>query len=170
MIRLTAKITANPVNQCGLIAGAIGGESVILLVLFNAILLRTFVMENLSSSSIFFVIWNIIYPVLIICIFEGWGAFALWMGNDVIHSMTDALITGFISGVLIGVLLEIMWIAQVIRIVSLQWGQFSPLFSGYGNVIFTSGALVILVLFGGILSAFGAYLCFISLHRSENPC
>ena len=51
MFRLTAKVTTNPINQSGIIAGAIGGESIVLVVLVNTLLLRAFAQGNLPSTD-----------------------------------------------------------------------------------------------------------------------
>ena len=51
MYRFTSKITTNPINQSGLIAGAIGGESVVLVVLVNTLIIRAFTQENLLPGD-----------------------------------------------------------------------------------------------------------------------
>ena len=51
MIRLTSKLTTNPINQCGLIAGALGGESIVLLVLVNTLLLKAFSQGGFTLSD-----------------------------------------------------------------------------------------------------------------------
>ena len=92
MIRLTAKLTTNPINQSGLIAGALGGESIVLLVLVNTLLLKAFAQGDLTLSDPKIIAWNTIYPFLIIVIFEGWGVFAAWLGKPGLKSRTDALL------------------------------------------------------------------------------
>ena len=106
MIGLTSKLTTNPINQCGLIAGALGGESIVLLVLVNTLLLKVFSQGGFTLSDRKVLAWNTIYPFLIIVIFEGWGVFAAWLGNSGLKSRTDALLAGFISGIMIGIFLR----------------------------------------------------------------
>ena len=65
MFRLTAKVTTNPINQSGIIAGAIGGESIVLVVLVNTLLLRAFAQGNLPPSDPKVIAWNAVYPFLL---------------------------------------------------------------------------------------------------------
>ena len=120
MFRLTAKVTTNPINQSGIIAGAIGGESIVLVVLVNTLLLRAFAQGNLPSTDPEIIAWNAIYPFLIIAIFEGWGVFAAWLCIASIKTRNEAFIGGFIPGIVIGILLEVMWVAQLTSLVSHQ--------------------------------------------------
>ncbi|MFZ1898632.1 hypothetical protein [Methanoregula sp.] len=161
MIRLTAKLTTNPINQCGLIAGALGGESIVLLVLVNTLLLKAFLQGGFPLSDPRVIAWNTIYPFLIIVIFEGWGVFAAWLGASGLKSRSDAVLIGFISGIMIGILLEVMWVAQIISLISHQLNQYSHLFMGYGNTLLTIGILIIFVVLGGILSGFGSYIFYV---------
>jgi hypothetical protein len=169
MIRLTAKITTNPINQSGLIAGALGGESVVLLVLINTILLKSFAKGDISINDPLIIAWNTLYPFLIIVIFEGWGVFAAWLGKPGLKNRTDALLAGFISGILIGILLEIMWIAQIISLIGNNLGQYTGLFTGYSNTLLMVGVLIIFVMLGGVLSGFGSYIFYIFKSPPENP-
>ena len=68
---------------------------------------------------------------------------------------------GFISGIMIGILLEVMWVAQIISLISHQLNQYSHLFMGYGNTLLTIGILIIFVVLGGILSGFGSYIFYV---------
>ena len=158
MIRLTAKLTTNPVNQCGLVAGAIGGESIVLLVLVNAIILKNSAVGSLYGESVFLNLWNLIYPFLIIAIFEGWGVFAAWMGKGGLKNRIDALFTGIIAGMMMGILLEVMWLADILNMLSHELGQYYGAFFGYGNTALIIGSLVIFAVMGAVLSGFGAYI------------
>ena len=168
MIRLTSKLTTNPINQCGLIAGALGGESIVLLVLVNTLLLKAFAQGGLALSDPKVLAWNTIYPFLIIVIFEGWGVFAAWLGTSGLKSRTDALLAGFISGIMIGILLEVMWVAQIISLIAHQLDQYSSLFTGSGNTLLTIGILIIFVVLGGILSGFGSYIFYVFNSQSDD--
>ncbi|WP_292426237.1 hypothetical protein [Methanoregula sp.] len=168
MIRLTAKLTTKPINQCGLVAGALGGESIVLLVLVNTLLLKAFAQENLPISDPKVIVWNTIYPFLIIVIFEGWGVFAAWLGTSELKNRTDALLTGFISGIMIGILLEVMWIAQIFSMIAHQLNQYSSLSAGYGNTLLTIGILIIFAILGGILSGFGSYIFYLFKLQSKD--
>jgi len=161
MYRLTSKITTNPINQSGLIAGAIGGETIVLLVLVNTLILRAFEQRNLLPTHMDVIAWNAAYPVLIIAIFEGWGVFAAWLAFPSICNRNESFLAGFISGVMIGILLEIMWVAQLISLISHQILPYSGVIAGYGNVLVTVTALILFVLLGGILSGFGSYIFYL---------
>jgi hypothetical protein len=168
MYRFTSKITTNPINQSGLIAGAIGGESIVLVVLVNTLIIRAFTQENLLPGDPKVIAWNTIYPFLIIAIFEGWGVFAAWLGRTELRSDNDAFIAGFIAGIVIGILLEVMWVAQLISLIAHQFGSYSGVFAGYGNIIVIPMILVIFVVLGGILSGFGAYIFYLFRSSPEN--
>ncbi len=168
MYRFTSKITTNPINQSGLIAGAIGGESVVLVVLVNTLIIRAFTQENLLPGDPKVIAWNTIYPFLIIAIFEGWGVFAAWLGRAELRSDNDAFIAGFIAGIVIGILLEVMWVAQLVSLIAHQFGSFAGVFTGFGNILVTSGVLVIFVILGGILSGFGSYIFYLFKASPQN--
>ncbi len=161
MYRLTAKLTTNPINQSGLIAGAIGGESIVLVVLVNTLLLKSFAQNNLPLSDPKVLAWNTIYPFLIIAIFEGWGVFAAWLSISQMKTRNDAFLAGFIAGIVIGILLEVMWVAQLISMISHQLSQYTGFSMGYGNTIVTIAVLMIFVVLGGILSGFGSYIFYL---------
>jgi|GEM_PF-1611425 len=163
MYRLTSKLTTNPINQSGLIAGAIGGESIVLVVLVNTILLRVFAEGNLPPTDMKVVTWNATYPFLIIAIFEGWGVFAAWLASSSMKTRNEAFIAGFISGIMIGILLEVMWVAQLASLVVHQIIPYTGSIAGfgYGNVFVTVAALILFVLLGGILSGFGSYIFYL---------
>ncbi|ABS56917.1 hypothetical protein Mboo_2403 [Methanoregula boonei 6A8] len=161
MYRLTSKLTTNPINQSGLIAGAIGGESIVLVVLVNTLLIRAFAQGNLPPTDMKVVAWNATYPFLIIAIFEGWGVFAAWLSFSSIRNRNEAFLAGFISGVMIGILLEVMWVAQLLSLLSHQLIPYSGTIAGYGNVLVTVAALILFVLLGGILSGFGSYIFYL---------
>jgi len=168
MYRLTSKVTTNPVNQAGLIAGALGGESIVLVVLANTLILRYFTANNLPPDNPTVVAWNAVYPFLIIAIFEGWGVFSAWLGAADMKSTSDAFFAGFIAGILIGVLLEIMWIAQLASMVSHQLSHYISSSLGYGNGLVTIAALVVFAILGGVLSGFGSYIFYIFRKSPEN--
>jgi len=161
MYRLTSKLTTNPINQSGLIAGAIGGESIVLVVLVNTLLIRAFAQGNLPLSDPKIIAWNAVYPFLIISIFEGWGVFAAWLCVSALKNRNEAFLSGFIAGIVIGILLEVMWVAQLISLVSHQLTPYSGIATGYGNTLVTIAVLVIFVLLGGILSGFGSYVFYL---------
>ena len=163
MYRLTSKLTTNPINQSGLIAGAIGGESIVLVVLVNTILLRIFTQGNLPPTDMKVIAWNATYPFLIIAIFEGWGVFAAWLAFSSMKSRNEAFIAGFISGIMIGILLEVMWVAQLASLIAHQIIPYTGSMAeyGYGNVFVTVAALILFVLLGGILSGFGSYVFYL---------
>lgn len=62
---------------------------------------------------------------------------------------------------MIGILLEVMWVAQIISLIAHQLDQYSSLFTGYGNTLLTIGILIIFVVLGGILSGFGSYIFYV---------
>jgi len=157
MFRLTSKVTTNPINQSGLIAGAMGGESVVLVVLVNTLILRSFAQSNLPASDPKVIAWNTLYPFLIIAIFEGWGVFAGWLSLSKLTGPNDALLAGFITGVMIGILLEVMWIAQLLSMIAHQFGQYAGS-SIFSNDLATIAILILFVVLGGILSGFGSYI------------
>jgi hypothetical protein len=153
---------ANPVIHCGLIAGALGGETIVLLVLVNTILLKNFAAQHLLQNDPVVATWITAYPLLVIAIFEIWGVCAAWLARLELSTWNDALITGFIAGILIGIILEIMWIANILSMVAHEWGQRADFFLGYGNTFLIIGILILFVLMGGILSGFGSYIFYIS--------
>jgi hypothetical protein len=161
MYRFTSKITTNPINQSGLIAGAIGGESIVLVVLINTLIIRAFTQGNLLPGDPMVIAWTTIYPFLIIVIFEGWGVVAAWLCKSEMKNKNDAFLAGFISGIVIEILLEVMWVAQLISLISHQFSSNSSVFTGYGNIIITIAVLIIFVILGGILSGFGSYIYYI---------
>jgi hypothetical protein len=167
MIRLTAKLTTNPVNQCGLIAGAIGGESIVLLVLVNVIILKNSAGTDIFGNGVLVNLWNAIYPFLIIALFEVWGIFAAWLGIRGLKNRTDALLTGFIAGVMMGILLEVMWIANILSLIASQWGRYAGGFSGYGGTALLIGVLIVFVVMGAVLSGFGSYIFYESRQNKE---
>jgi hypothetical protein len=164
MIQLTAKMTSNPVNQCGLIAGALGGENIVLIVLANTLILNRFSSTDMVSSHFGVNAWIALYPFLIIALFEGWGIFAAWLGWARFDNRTGAFLAGFITGILMGILLEVMWIARIISMVSHQFGSYTGFFMGYGGIILTGGTFIVLVIMGGVLSGFGSYIFYMAKH------
>jgi len=167
MYRLTSKLTTNPINQSGLIAGAIGGESIVLVVLVNTLILRAFAQGNLPPSDPKIILWNAVYPFLIIAIFEGWGVFAAWLCVSALKNRNEAFLAGFIAGIVIGILLEVMWVAQLISLVSHQLIPYSGVITGYGNVLVTITAMIVFVLLGGILAGFGSYIFYLFRSSTE---
>ena len=60
-----------PVTRCGLIAGAISGEIMVLIVPINIILIRNYSGTGTASAGIPLIgIWNVAYPLLVIIVFE----------------------------------------------------------------------------------------------------
>ena len=67
----------NSLMRYGLISGAICGEAMVMLVLVNTILLRQFADGGLGQNGPY--VWGIIYPLLVILIFEAGGIFSSWL-------------------------------------------------------------------------------------------
>jgi hypothetical protein len=149
---------ANSINQCGLIAGAIGGETMVLLVLVNSIILMHFAAGKLPQSNSAVTIWTTVYPLLILTVFEIWGVFAAWLAGSNVTSRTDALLVGFIAGTMIGVILEIMWFVNILSLITRDLSQRVDFVGGYANPLITAGVLISLALAGGILSGFGSFI------------
>ncbi len=155
----------NPFIRAGLIAGAIGGEAMILLVLVNSILLRTFAAGRYTEANPGLVaFWGIAYPLIVILVFEGGGIFSSWICRADLRTLNDALITGTIAGITIGIILEIMWMANILSLASrsVRFGPDTPM--GYGGSVVVVFLLLVLVAMGSVLSAFGSYI--FSLHHS----
>ena len=148
----------NDIIKSGLIAGAIGGEAMILLVLVNTILLKSFVTDQNLKMSGLESLWGVAYPLIIILVFEGGGIFSSWLSRGHIRSGRDALITGTITGVTMGIILEIMWLANILSLASrsVLFGSGGP--AGTGNSLVVIFLLIALVGMGSILSAFGSYI------------
>ena len=158
----------NTVIRAGLIAGAIGGEAMILLVLVNTILLRTFATGQYSQSNPGLVaFWGIAYPLIVILVFEGGGIFSSWLCRSHLRSRRDALITGMIAGVTISIILEIMWMANILSLASHSVSLGSGVVLGNGNSPFVIFLLIILVVMGSVLSAFGSYIYSAHLFRDK---
>jgi hypothetical protein len=149
----------NAIIRAGLIAGAIGGEVMILLVLVNAILLRTFMTDQHSSIHPFLVaFWGTAYPLIVILVFEGGGIFSSWLCRVHLETRRDALIAGTIAGIMIGIILEIMWMANILSLASRSVRFGSDVIMGFGNSLVVIFLLIILVMMGSVLSAFGSYI------------
>jgi hypothetical protein len=149
----------NTVIRAGLIAGAIGGEAMILLVLVNTILLRSFATGEYSQTNPGIVaFWGIAYPLIVILVFEGGGIFSSWLCRADLRTRRDALITGTIAGITIGIILEIMWMANILSLASRPVKFGSGIIAGTGNSVVVIFLLIILVVMGSILSAFGSYI------------
>ena len=144
--------------RAGLIAGAIGGEAMILLVLVNTILLKSFATDQyLKTNSGLVAFWGIAYPLIVILIFEGGGIFSSWLCRSHLQTRRDALIAGTITGITMGIILEIMWMANILSLASHAVKSGSGI-AGNGNTLVVIFLLIILVVMGSILSAFGSYL------------
>lgn len=149
----------NIIIRAGLIAGAIGGEVMILLVLVNSILLRIFATDqSLQTNPALVASWGIAYPLIVILVFEGSGIFSSWLCRSDLKTQKEALITGIISGVIIGIILEIMWMANILSLASRSMRFGSDVMPGYGSSAAVAFLLIILVVMGSILSAFGSYI------------
>jgi hypothetical protein len=156
----------NTVIRAGLIAGAIGGETMILLVLVNTILLRSFASGNyLQTNPGLVAFWGIAYPLIVILVFEGGGIFSSWLCRADLRARRDALITGTIAGITIGIILEIMWMANILSLASRPVKFGSGIVAGNGNPLAVIFLLIILVVMGSILSAFGSYIYSAHLFR-----
>ena len=156
---LTRLLGPNPICRCGLIAGAICGEIMVLLVLINIILIRSYPESGPAASGISVLMaWNIIYPLLVIIIFEIGGIFASRLCRKRIAEPRDAFLTGFIAGVTTGIILEIMWFSNIVSLVVHTGSSGGVLSSGYGSMLSVIGLLIVLVLMGGVLSAFGSFI------------
>ena len=149
----------NLLIRSGLIGGAIGGEVMVLLVLLNTILLRDFANGNFSETHPSMVLaWMIAYPLLVILIFEISGIFSAWLSRKNIPTGKEALLPGVITGITIGIIVEIMWIANIMSLADRAASGGSGFFMGHENSLIVVGLLIILVVMGGILSGFGSYI------------
>jgi hypothetical protein len=149
----------NAIIRAGLIAGAIGGEVMILLVLVNSILLRSFATgQSPVANPLLGASWGVAYPLIVILVFEGSGIFSSWLCRADLQSRKEALIAGAITGVNIGIILEIMWMANILSLASRSLRFGLDLIPGYGNSAAVAFLLIVLVVMGSILSAFGAYI------------
>ncbi len=148
-----------PVTRCGLIAGAISGEIMVLIVLINIILIRNYSGTGTASAGIpLIVIWNVAYPLLVIIVFEMGGIFAGRLCRRQTEGPKDSFLTGMIAGVTTSIILEVMWFSDIVSLVVHTGYANSALTSGYESVFLVVGLLIVLVFTGGILSAFGAYI------------
>jgi hypothetical protein len=153
------RMQMNSLIRYGLISGAICGEAMVLLVLVNTLLLRQFAAGDVGpygSSAAY--IWGIVYPLLVIVIFEAGGLFSSWLGRGEKQTPAESLIPGFVTGVTVGIILEIMWISNITSLSSHALKNGSDYVMGYGNSFVTIALLLVLILMGGILSAFGSYI------------
>jgi len=149
----------NSLLRCGLISGAICGEAMVLLVLVNTILIRQFAAGNISiSGSAGPYLWGIVYPLLVILIFEAGGIFSSWLCRGENMSPRESLIPGLITGIMVSIILETMWISNLLSLASHTLKTGSDSVMGYGDSFVTIGILLVLILMGGILSAFGSYI------------
>jgi hypothetical protein len=147
----------NPVTRCGLIAGAICGEVMVLLVLINIIIIKDYSLTAAASGSIpLIVLWNVVYPLLVITIFEIGGIFAARLCRAYLAGARDAFLTGFIAGVTTGIILEVMWFSNIVSMAVHNTG--SDQGTRVAGIVTVILLLIILVLMGGILSAFGSYI------------
>jgi hypothetical protein len=145
----------NLLIRSGLIGGAIGGEAMVLLVLVNTILLRNFAQGN--QASLLFA-WGIAYPLFVILIFEAGGIFASWLCRDHLHTGHEALLPGIIAGIMIGIILEIMWLANILSLASRAADHIPGTFMGLENSVMVILVLIVLVIMGGVLSGFGSFV------------
>jgi hypothetical protein len=143
----------------GLISGAICGEVMVLLVLINTILLRQFAAGGLTlagSSGPY--LWGIAFPLLVITIFEAGGLFSSWLCRAEKQTPAESLIPGFVTGIMVSIILEIMWISDILSLASHSLKDGSDYILGYGDSFMAVAILLVLILMGGILSAFGSYV------------
>ena len=155
----TRLLGANPVPRCGLISGAICGEIMVLVVLVNIIMIRSYPETvHVTAGISVLMAWNIVYPLIIIIIFEIGGIFASRLCRKRLGDPKNAFLAGFIAGITTGIILEVMWFSNIISLVIHTGSANGVLSSGYPSVLMVIGLLIVLVLMGGILSAFGAYV------------
>ena len=159
----------NPLIRSGLISGAIGGEVMVLIVLINAIILRNFSgADPGDSQSALILIWSVAYPLLVILIFEAGGIFSSWLCHGHARNMFEAVLPGVIAGIMIGIILEIMWIANILSLAARTAFSLSAMTSGYDNTLVIIALLIILIVMGGTLSGFGSYIFSMrSIHGRE---
>jgi hypothetical protein len=149
----------NSLVRCGLISGAICGEAMVLLVLVNTLLIRQFSAGAGGQSGLSApYVWAIVYPLLVILIFEAGGLFSSWLCRGEKQSPAESLIPGFVTGVTVAIILEIMWISNLLSLATHALQNGSDYIPGYGDSFVTVGILFVLILMGGILSAFGSYV------------
>jgi hypothetical protein len=149
----------NLLIRSGLVGGAIGGEAMVVLVLLNTILLRNFADGNYSETRPSLVLaWMIAYPLLVILIFEIGGIFSAWLCRKNMPTGKETLLPGVITGITIGIILEIMWIANILSLAARAAAGVPGFFMGQENSLIVVGLLIVLVVMGGILSAFGSYI------------
>jgi hypothetical protein len=154
--------------RAGLIAGAIGGEAMILLVLVNTILLKNIAAEqNLKTTPGLVAFWGVAYPLIVILLFEGGGIFSSWLCRVQIQTRRDALIAGTITGITMGIILEIMWMANILSLASRSMKLGSGILAGNGNSLVVIFLLLILIIMGSILSAFGSYIYSAHIFRGK---
>jgi hypothetical protein len=163
-------IQVNALIRAGLIAGAIGGEVMILLVLVNSILLRSFASDQyLNTHPLLVTFWGVAYPLIVILVFEGGGIFSSWLCRSDLRSRKEALMTGAITGITIGIILEIMWMANILSLASRSLHFGSDMMLGYGSSAAVAFLLIVLVVMGSILSAFGSYIYSAHHFRTDDP-
>jgi hypothetical protein len=149
----------NPLIRSGLVGGAIGGEAMVLLVLVNTLLLKNFAQGNASQTQPVLVLaWGICYPLIVILIFETGGIFSSWLCRAHVHTGREALLPGIIAGVTIGIILEIMWIANIVSLAAHAAAGLPGRFMGQGDVLIVVILILVLIVMGAILSAFGSYI------------
>lgn len=149
----------NSLLRSGLISGAICGEAMVLLVLVNTLLLRQFATGDMEPPGAFGpLVWGIAYPLLVILIFEAGGLFSSWLCRGEKQNPAESLIPGFVTGVTVAIILEIMWISNLMSLAAHALKNGSDFVMGYGDSFATIGILLVLILMGGILSAFGSYV------------
>ena len=69
---------------------------------------------------------------------------------------------------MIGILLEVMWVAQIISLIAHQLDQYSSLFTGYGNTLLTIGILIIFVVLGEYFQDLDLIFSMSSTHPRTN--
>ena len=149
----------NPVPRCGLISGAICGEIMVLIVLINIILITDYSRAGPATTGMQVLsAWNFVYPLLVIIIFEIGGIFAARLCRKKIMEPGSAFLAGFIAGITMGIILEIMWFSNIVSLVIRTGTSGSAFSSGYGGTLMIIMLLLVLVAMGGILSAFGAFV------------
>jgi hypothetical protein len=131
----------------------------VLLVLVNTLLIRQFSAGEGGQSGLSApYLWAIVYPLLVILIFEAGGLFSSWLCRGEKQTPAESLIPGFVTGVTVAIILEIMWISNLLSLATHALKNGSDYIVGYGDSFIAIGILLALILMGGILSAFGSYV------------
>ena len=70
----------------------------------------------------------------------------------------EAFIPGIITGITMGIIFEIMWIANILSLAAHASAGLPGYFTGQENSLVVIALLILLVMMGGVLSSFGSYI------------